>query len=64
MEDDLGAFFLHLVTFQRNVFDPAALGEEQVRPWRQRVNIGPRGGSNNWRPPIIMDTCMKWSVCL
>lgn len=44
MEDGLAVGLPHVVAVHWDVLDPAALGEQQVRPWLQRVDVGPRGG--------------------
>lgn len=57
MKDSLGALLFHGVTVQRDVLDPAALGEQQVRSRRQGVHVGARGGANGRRHSTMVNTC-------
>lgn len=56
VEDSLGIVLLHIVTFQRDVLYPAALGVQQVCSWRQGVHVGSSGGSDRWWHAAMFNT--------
>lgn len=55
MQDGLGIIFLHVVTFQRDMLDPATLGVQQVCPRRQGVDVRSRGGSDRCRRAAMVN---------
>lgn len=57
MEDSLGIVLFHVVAFQRDVVYPAALGKQQVCPWRQGVDIRSRGGSDRRWHTTVVNAC-------
>ena len=62
MEESLASVLFHFITFQRDVLDPAALGIQQVCPWRQGVDIGSRGGSNSWGHTTVVDAYRRQTL--
>lgn len=62
MEDSLGIVLFHIISFQRDVLYPAALGKQQVCSWRQGVDIGSRGGSNRWWHTAVVDAYQRQTL--
>lgn len=63
MEDGFGVMLPHFVTFQWDVFDSAALSEQQVCPGGER-DLGSRPGSNGCGFNVVVDTwyrLKKWN---
>ena len=56
MEHGLGLLRLHVVALQGDVLDAAVLGEHQVGPRGQRLDVGAGSGSHGRLGTAVVDT--------